>query len=72
MYVCFIVHSWHIYVCIQSCHCEYTWAIIIMMQYSWNALMSASEQGHTDVVRILLEAGASRSHTKEKVKVLHC
>ena len=39
----------------------------IMIQYSWNALMSASEQGHAEVVRILLKAGTSRSHTKDKV-----
>ena len=29
--------------------------------------MSASEKGHAEVVRILIEAGASRSLTKEKV-----
>ena len=29
--------------------------------------MSASEKGHADVIRILIEAGASRSITKDKV-----
>jgi hypothetical protein len=29
--------------------------------------MSASEKGHADVIRILLDAGASRSITKDKV-----
>ena len=29
--------------------------------------MSASEKGHTEVIRILIEAGASRSITKDKV-----
>ena len=29
--------------------------------------MSASEKGHTDIIRILIEAGASRSITKDKV-----
>lgn len=28
--------------------------------------MVASEKGHAEVVRILLEAGASPNHTKEK------
>ena len=32
--------------------------------------MSASEKGHTDVIRILIEAGASRNITKDKVQVL--
>ena len=29
--------------------------------------MAASEKGHAEVVRILVEAGASRSLTKDKV-----
>ena len=32
--------------------------------------MSASEKGHPDVVKILIEAGASRSLTKKKVQKL--
>ena len=38
------------------------------IQFSWTALMSASEKGHPEVVKILLEAGASRSLTKKKVQ----
>jgi ankyrin repeat protein len=34
---------------------------------SWTALMSASEKGHAEIVKILIEAGASRNITKEKV-----
>ena len=32
--------------------------------------MSASEKGHADVIRILIEAGASRSITKDKVRTM--
>ena len=39
----------------------------MLIQFSWTALMSASEKGHAEVVRILIEAGASRSVTKAKV-----
>ena len=34
--------------------------------------MSASEKGYADVIRILIEAGASRSITKDKVLTILC
>ena len=48
-------------------HLASTQLIDPYMQFSWTALMSASEKGHAEVVKILIEAGASRSITKDKV-----
>ena len=46
--------------------------MIFVLQDGWSPLLKASYEGHLDVVKTLIEAGANVSHTNKVGKYMHC
>ena len=46
--------------------------MIFVLQDGVSSLMTASNKGHLDVVKTLIEAGANVNHTDKVGKYLHC
>ena len=42
------------------------------MQGGWTALMEASEEGNTEIIKLLLEAGAAANKTKKVMIFILC
>ena len=54
-----------IYLDLWMCVCvQMIW---LYSQHSWTALMEASEAGHTEIVRMLLDAGATLKQEKKVI-----
>ena len=45
--------------------------MIFVLQNGWTALMTASDEGHLDVVKTLIEAGAEVNDTDEVSKYMY-
>ena len=46
--------------------------MIFVLQDGWSPLVRASDEGHLDVVKTLIEARANVNHTNKVGKYLHC
>ena len=62
-YIYVVTHNnTHVYFICEVCHCI---SIILYTQDGWTPLMTASYEGHVDIVRILIEAKAQINMQEE-------